>query len=217
MDKRRRERFPTAVEMRRELLAFIRTWTDDDSGETLGRLMRGLFEDRVAEKTEMLTRVRQGSQVDALPAAEVDIQVELSTVEDKPTSVTPASVTLPRGRGGPRRRWMPIVGVIGALSIGTLVMGLRGSRDASSDERPPPLPAQVLSPIRADPRPSTAPADPSTPSANADAATPLEATPLVAVPAARPQRPSPPSSPRRRTRPAPAASTVAAKPSPSIW
>ena len=67
------DRYSTAAEMRRELLAAVRAL--DPSGmpeERLSDLMREVFADRISEKAEMLKQVRAGTAQIHVPAAEID-------------------------------------------------------------------------------------------------------------------------------------------------
>src|SRR5262249_6239344 len=58
------DRYATAMDMRRELLAVGRDLApSQEPTEALGRLMQQAFEDRVAEKREVLRRLRIGSHV----------------------------------------------------------------------------------------------------------------------------------------------------------
>jgi serine/threonine-protein kinase len=71
--RNRDERYSTAAEMRRELLAAVRAL--DPTGmpeERLGDLMKKVFADRIGEKAEMLRQVRAGTVQISVPAAEVD-------------------------------------------------------------------------------------------------------------------------------------------------
>src|SRR5262249_47510269 len=53
--KRREDRFPTALDMRKHLLS----WSHGtDLDEVLGALMQRLFEERIVEKREMLKKIR---------------------------------------------------------------------------------------------------------------------------------------------------------------
>jgi serine/threonine-protein kinase len=85
------ERYPSASEMRRELIAAIRELASDAlPEERLAALMHEVFADRKLEKAEMLRRVRTGSAITSLPAAEVDGAVEIPMVEgEAPTRATP--------------------------------------------------------------------------------------------------------------------------------
>jgi eukaryotic-like serine/threonine-protein kinase len=72
LSKEPSDRFQTAADMRRELIAYIRRQTIEDGGERLARLMKELFADRITEKTELLRRVRVGDAVAQIPPTEVD-------------------------------------------------------------------------------------------------------------------------------------------------
>jgi hypothetical protein len=98
------ERYPTMVEMRRDLLAVIReSGAKEEPSEGLARLMQTVFEDRVAEKKETLRRVRAGSNLTHVPVAEIDEGIELGQVplelatHAELASQTSASVTATNG------------------------------------------------------------------------------------------------------------------------
>jgi serine/threonine-protein kinase len=75
------ERYATAMDMRRDLLSIGRDLAPgQEPTEALGRLMQQVFEDRVAEKRELLRRLRAGSKVTHVPAGEVDQGVELAAI-----------------------------------------------------------------------------------------------------------------------------------------
>lgn len=76
------DRYATALELRRDLLAYLRdAGGSDTTEELLADRMRQLFEDRVEEKRDMLRRVVEGSNPSALPVAEVDAELEEPTTE----------------------------------------------------------------------------------------------------------------------------------------
>jgi eukaryotic-like serine/threonine-protein kinase len=83
LEPRREDRFDTAADMRRELLAVMRTLGGDEAPEeALARTMSELFADRIEDKREMLRRCRSGSGPTHVPAAEVHSEVELPVVAD---------------------------------------------------------------------------------------------------------------------------------------
>ena len=76
------ERYETAEEMRRELVRFQRERaTDLLPEEQLRKCMHELFEDRIAQKAEMLCQLRSGSGVSHIPAAEVAEEVSIPVVQ----------------------------------------------------------------------------------------------------------------------------------------
>lgn len=58
-------------------------------GEALEELMRSLFPDRIGEKEEMLRRLKGGGTPSHLPAADVDIEVELPSVHIEHFATSP--------------------------------------------------------------------------------------------------------------------------------
>lgn len=76
--RRREDRFATAAEMRRALFRVMNELKIDESPtDALATVMGALFADRMAEKAEMLRRVRDGAEVEQVPSAEVDLDVDL--------------------------------------------------------------------------------------------------------------------------------------------
>lgn len=80
----RRDRYTTALEMRRDLVTAIRgmTGAENRAGEEelLADLMFAVFGDRIREKRELLRRAVLGAAVERIPVAEVDANVELPEV-----------------------------------------------------------------------------------------------------------------------------------------
>jgi hypothetical protein len=222
--KGRRDRYQTAAEMRRALLAFLRKRSDEDLSESLAKLMREAFPDRIAQKADLLRRVREGSQVDAMPAAEVDIQVEIPAVE-QPTLATGLSQSVAtaghvRSRRD-RRRVFTIGGLVAATAMVTAAIATSGwwrpatsapAAGASSVVRadePPPI-ADT-----AGPSPSETPSPPPTPGLPAatesvQAAVGTGAATAPSSGSARPSRRSKPGSSKPPSSPTP-------KPSPTLW
>jgi serine/threonine protein kinase len=211
--KSRGDRYPSAAEMRRALLAFVRKRVDEDMGESLAGRMREAFAERIAEKAELLRRVREGSEVETLPPAEVDVQVDIPVAE-QPTvgtalskSVTaPISVESPRAR----RRTLALAALVATGGIVTAAVatsawwrpsassstGVARSADTATIAKPgasspSPLPSQAPSPsfVQASSSP------PSSPSASSSAAPPRPPS------RARPGPPRPPVTGSPRTAP----------------
>jgi serine/threonine-protein kinase len=86
----RRQRFATAVEMRDALLvAMQQLGFHSDPHEAMASKLARLFGDRVAQKRELLDRVRTGADLADLLKAEVDEGVEVPLVENM--TATPLS------------------------------------------------------------------------------------------------------------------------------
>ena len=86
----RRQRYATALEMRDALLAAIpQLGETGDPHEALASKLARLFGDRVAQKRELLERVRSGAQLGQLLEAEVDEAVEIPLVSH--ATATPLS------------------------------------------------------------------------------------------------------------------------------
>ncbi len=94
------ERYATAAEMRRDLMAVVREMLGpQDPEEVLVAMMQQLFADRIAEKNEMLRKVRAGGAVGSVPTAEADSAVEIPELEGMEAISELSGVgSIPRGR-----------------------------------------------------------------------------------------------------------------------
>jgi serine/threonine-protein kinase len=104
----RRQRFATAADMRDALLAAMPALgLDSDPHEVLASKLARLFGDRVAQKRELLDRVKSGGDLEDLLKAEVDEGIEVPLVENMtatPLSAVRTSATLPPPTNVIRRR-----------------------------------------------------------------------------------------------------------------
>jgi Protein kinase domain/PEGA domain len=84
------DRYQSAAEMRRDLLAVVRELLGfGDPEEALSQLMGELFQDRIAAKREMLRRVSAGIAVGEVPSAEADERVEIPEIErERPSAMS---------------------------------------------------------------------------------------------------------------------------------
>ncbi|MBL9023807.1 MAG: serine/threonine protein kinase [Myxococcales bacterium] len=125
LSRRREERFASCSEMRRDLLAALRTsGLADDPEASLAALMKELYSDRIEEKREMIRLARLGADIPSPPPAEIDAGVELPRVADKTAATAAATVselvspaTRPKSHAPWRAAALPI-GV--ALSLGAM-------------------------------------------------------------------------------------------------
>jgi eukaryotic-like serine/threonine-protein kinase len=147
----RRDRYPTMLEMRRDLVAAIRGVSGAGSrageDEQLVGLMARLFADRIEEKRDMLRRARTGSALDSMPAAEAEPDVELPDVH-RATHLTPSA-----GSAHPRyveRRGRVGAALAGAVAVALLLGGAARWLDGGAHS--PDAPAAIARPP-AEPRP----------------------------------------------------------------
>jgi len=133
LEPRREDRFQTCAEMRRQLLVAIHPSAPPEGwGETLAGVMRVVFADRMAEKKEMLRRVRSGGRVVPVPHGDAGLPDEIPVVVDdgslpSGTTLTPMSVEmppsapLPPGLDSPRRgrvKWViATVAFVAAVAV----------------------------------------------------------------------------------------------------
>jgi eukaryotic-like serine/threonine-protein kinase len=140
LEKRRRDRYTSAAEMRRDLAAWLRrTGPSVDPGEALGALMNELFADRAEEKRVMLRQVRRGAALSHVPPAETDGAVELPTVAgSEPAEGTNATVHTDADPSAGHQRRHPLLLAVPALLLGTalLYFTMRHSTPASSPAAP---------------------------------------------------------------------------------
>jgi len=189
LERDRDTRYPTALEMRRDLLSAIRTMTTDVAPEErLATTMNRLFADRVLEKSSMLRRVEAGSVVDDIPSPETDTSIEIPLAVDfgsvppprdgdgAGTPRMPASdarVSLsgseafsePRGALPPARSPRLIIvamGVFGALLLAGVALILLSRRPPANEQPTARGPADSSAAVTAAPTPSL-PAPPALP------------------------------------------------------
>ncbi|MBI2894523.1 MAG: serine/threonine protein kinase [Deltaproteobacteria bacterium] len=148
--RRPADRYATTAEMRRDLVSAIREMdVHDPPEEALAVRMRLLFEDRIAQKREMLRRVRAGSSVPEVPAADLDTPAELPSVVSEAGGVT-VETQLSGEMGGERsslvpsrrRRWLAaalLAGLAGAGAYAVVLPPWERSRPPSRLDDAPTL------------------------------------------------------------------------------
>ncbi len=121
LEKKREDRYETAAEMRRDLLALVRP-REAEPDAALAALMRRVFGDRIAEKAAMVGAARGTGPLASVPPADVDETVEVPVIEgDFDTRV----VTDPReqttGPAAARNKARPRLWAYVGLAVATLV------------------------------------------------------------------------------------------------
>ncbi len=148
----RKERYGSAAELRRELLAFA-TAGDHTllAEEELGAIMVRYFADRIEEKRDMLRRCRAGSSLTHVPAGETDEDVSIPTVDvflddlegtgsngygDSGSASDVATAAPPQGEiGAPKgRRLLVVLGLLVAVGVGAAAARWMPSAETPSDE-----------------------------------------------------------------------------------
>jgi len=121
------DRYATMLDMRKDLLAFIREASAaTDASDALTRMMLRVFEDRVAEKKEILRRLRSGSKVTHVPLGEIDegveldrIPITLATQVEVSSNVSTLATAPSSSRAWPVYiRWGALVG-LGVAAVGS--------------------------------------------------------------------------------------------------
>jgi serine/threonine-protein kinase len=118
----RDERYPSAAEMRRDLVAAVH---DAPSSalpeERLATLMKRVFADRREEKAEMLRRVRVGSSITSLPVAEVDDAIEIPSVVAE--DIVGEEIDTVGPRATRRRSPWPLRGALAFVAVAAAAAG----------------------------------------------------------------------------------------------
>ncbi len=126
----------TAADLRRDLLAVLRAIDPEDRAkDRLVALLERTFADRIAQKKELLRRVRSGDEVTSIPSAEVDIEIE-ETIGIEPTTTEPEA-SAPSASARRRRIAIPIAAGLGLALAVALGVAL------ASNDREDPTPAQA--------------------------------------------------------------------------
>jgi len=167
-----RQRYATAAEMRDDLLrAMQELGLDGDPHEAIASKLARLFADRMAQKRELLDRVRAGGDLTDLLVPEVDEQVDVPLVGKAETSSL-SRVRRAVARGSKKRAVIATaftIAILGGAAVGAM-MRLRGNKPAAPavvitpvdaaaedieiDEPPPAPPEQQLVVISVDTEPS---------------------------------------------------------------
>jgi eukaryotic-like serine/threonine-protein kinase len=163
LDRDRDKRYPTALDMRRELMAAVgKLGGDRLPEEELAGLMRRALEDRRQLKDVMLARIREGSNPTEMPSPEAEAHLEIPVVDamqDTGVSV----MDHPRAR---RARWSILAAVVVAVvGLVVVVERLRASPPVAqpaaqslvslSVMHDPPLPSSVHVSLESDPAGAT--------------------------------------------------------------
>lgn len=147
LSRLREDRYQSALEMRRDLLAAMRDIVADPVPEdVLARLMKRAFADRIKDKNEMLRQIKAGSTIFQVPAAEADPSVDIPVVVEQgmPPPVESRSSIKPgvlqTGRTPSARGWLLMgLAALVAIGIGVTAFALGSSPTADTAEASPAL------------------------------------------------------------------------------
>lgn len=155
LERHRAMRYPTAAEMRRDLLVVVHDLGPDPAQEALAALMSDIFTDRIREKHLVMRQALVDSSISRVPAADVDLDVEVPAGPLPTTGFSSSSPVSPL-RMAPRRRrsiWFASAALGLACAIALLIWWAR-------------TPARIpLNEATADLQPSSAPVAPAEASA----------------------------------------------------
>lgn len=208
----RAERYESAAALRRDLLAFARTLdTNELPDEELSRLMRRIFSDRIADKSEMLQRVRAGQaplrlvggdSTGSSGVAAAGLTPEVSTGTASPqVQVIPVAEAPAKKRGSAWLIGAAVVAVGAALTAGLVLTrrpeaaagaaaGATNEATASAASAHPQVPSVEVAPLPSSSAASQVSAPSSaTPSASALASASTSSTAPARGP--RPKLPTP--------------------------
>jgi hypothetical protein len=189
LSRKRDDRFATAAEMRRALLAFVHGGGEGLPEEALAAVMERSFADRIEAKRELVRRAVAGDGVEAIPSAEVDETVEIPVVfDDERTQGTRSTMATASGAMRPRKSaltWLVPAALLAASGAAlALVRWNAGIAPGATTESNVSAPAPASVPV-----PASAPVPASVPlPASASASVPASASaPLSAPPRPRPR------------------------------
>ena len=121
LSRSRKRRYQSAAELRRDLLRVAIAGHDEMPEQRLASLMRELFGDRIAVKSEMLRKVEHGEVLTALPPTVADAEVQLPLVDTDARAVTDTSHV--HARAAPRRRLLvPLVAIAAIALVGAAAL-----------------------------------------------------------------------------------------------
>jgi serine/threonine-protein kinase len=144
-----KERYATAADFRRDLLAFARSIKPDaDCADELAAVMRELFAERITAKTRTLQAMREGRAVEHVPSGEPGFTVQMPTVPLDPGYTETASVSeIAHAVSRERRRTAVAVGaaVLAATALVAGVTTLTSRLRAPALSSAPPPSAATLS------------------------------------------------------------------------
>lgn len=132
----------------------------------MAKWVQRLFADRIEEKSEMLRRVRAGSDITSVPEAEIDVEIELPTVGALPAPSR--SEPAPERAPSPLRRLGWIVAVLLVAGLTTIVALSVQPDEPGPMAQAPALPTSAGAAAPPSPAPVAAPAEPETVSLHVD-------------------------------------------------
>jgi hypothetical protein len=150
LSRDRDDRYASALEMRDALLAVIpKLGATDDQGAALSATMSQLFAERIEEKRQLISHIRANTQIESMPAGDVDESIEVP-------QMTEHSVTLPPP-AAKAARWPYAIAALALVAGGALAVYALGVTKPTTTMAQAPAPA----PVAAQPAPPPPPPAPS--------------------------------------------------------
>jgi eukaryotic-like serine/threonine-protein kinase len=151
-------RYASALELREELLdAMHKLGFTGDPRSELGRVMSELFPERIAEKRALISHLRAGTDIESLPVAEVEENVELVQISE---SSGQSATQVPRKS----KSWLVVALAVGLVcAAGVAAWKLAPQPTQTQADREAEQPAIVQMPVATPPPPPPVPAPPPEP------------------------------------------------------
>jgi serine/threonine protein kinase len=139
LSRDRDDRYGSALEMRDALLdVIVKLGATDDQGTALSATMSQLFAERIEEKRQLLSHIRANTQIESMPAGDVDESVEVPQMTEHSTTLPPPAA---------KRRWPYAIAALGLVAGGALAVYALGiGQHAAVAPTPAPAPVAVAAP-----------------------------------------------------------------------
>ncbi|MEM6959858.1 MAG: serine/threonine-protein kinase, partial [Myxococcota bacterium] len=122
LQRDRDARYESAASMRRALASTNAAGAVLE--EKLAELMGGLFQARIAEKKELVRKLRQGDSITSVPRGELDVEVELPSVSIDTSDLEGQQR---RRQGGPQRTLAPVFALLFVVLLTLVAWFVRSS------------------------------------------------------------------------------------------
>lgn len=138
-------RYARASDMRADILRALASDGQLDGTDALATLMQRVFAERIAEKGDIVARIRKGSTIDHVPVAETDVTIEMKSVHVAMSEGPPREPRRPR-RAPVAYTVAAVVAIAAAVAMFRMVApGARVMTDGPIRETA--LPADAMAPL----------------------------------------------------------------------